>query len=198
MKSQWALLFLLVALIAVPASFADTFTLQSYNLTHVNTNSNGLEIDWAPVAQPLYSFQLNPGESNTFHLFDIWTPETTVNPDDLALSLIQMDMYFDPPDSAGTVVGDTQGHKKIFGGLQWGSVTWTSPATVFFGNGGQYTITLSNETFNGGVFGLDPCPKHGATVDATITYDVAPTPEPSSMMLLGTGLLGGIAWLRRR
>jgi hypothetical protein len=60
-------------------------------------------------------------------------------------------------------------------------------------------VTLSDEIFNKGfLYGLNPGEKCGATVEATITYDAAPTPEPASVLLVGAGLLGGLGLLRRK
>ena len=55
---------------------------------------------------------------------------------------------------------------------------------------------LSNETFNEGI-GLDRVCK-GATVDLKLKYKTASVPEPGTMMMLGSVLLGLVAVSRKR
>lgn len=210
MKLKLSLLVLLAILVA-PAAFGDVFTLQplgpgSVSLYNPSNPDAGLGVDWAPVHNAPFSFDLNPGESKTFGLFYIWTDETAVNKnDDLNSQPISVFFNFNPPSSSGTVNGETVGQLNFcvpFLGcaVQYGSVSWNNPTVVDLGNGGQYTISLSDETFNKGVlFGTIPGDCFGAKVEATVTYDSAPAvPEPSSLIMLGSGLLGAAGIVRRK
>ena len=155
---------------------ADNFTLQSYTTT-ANSTDPGLAVNTLGVASTPSNFVLNPGGSVTFDLFQIWTTESTVNPDDSIPKTIGVSFAFDPPASTGDVTGSTYGVSQVFGLIQYGQVSWSGPSVVNFGSG-QYTFTLSNETFNAGLFGLDGGQHDGATVQATLTYSQADASAP--------------------
>lgn len=146
------------------------------------------------------SFDLDVGNSITFDLFDIWTTEGSVNPDDTVPQSIFVDFDLTNPVASGTAGGSSVGEKKLWGAFQGGSVSWGSPVSLMFGNGGQIDFALSDETFNWGLFGTHPGQRHGATVQLTATYvseSVAAVPLPASGLLLIAGL-GGLAAVRRR
>lgn len=83
--------------------------------------------------------------------------------------------------------------ERVLGGIfQNGAVTWDNAADLSFGNGGLIHVSLSNENFNTGLFGLASGARHGATVQATFSLTQAPNPvsEPAALSLVGLGLLG--------
>jgi len=215
---------------AAASAHATVFVLDSYTVTANVGNSSGddgltvntqnlLKIPTKatkgnPVV-PGLDIDLGAKNDQTFKLFNISTPEASVNSDDLAPVPIEVTFNFSSPSpNSGptTVGGDTEGNLVLFGIFQDGSVTWNNTG-VFnwtapgFTNPGVMDITLSNGTFNGGLFGLSGGSKDGTTVDATFDWKNDPNgvaglaggvPEPASwaLMIGGFGMAGGM--LRRR
>lgn len=198
--------FLLLAGLAGKAQ-AVTFTLDDFDVTAYNppSSGDGLAIEWE-VARSLSlpeSFDLELNQSATFALFDIWTPETSVNKDDLTPQDITVAMYFSapPPPFSGEVTGDTSGNRLFCGLLQYGAVEWDGPVTYYFGphGDGELLVTLSDETFNWGLFGLWPGECLGGTVEATFTLvKTASVPDASLFLLLGPALLALGSFGRKR
>jgi hypothetical protein len=186
------------------------FELGSYSVA-VQSTDPGLVIEYQKVlGEPHTLPLLNVGGSYTTDLFKIWTDESTVNTtdpnDDTAPKPISVAFGFiaPPPAFGGSVAGSTVG--LISGFLGWnqrGSVTWNGPVDVSFGplGDGVLRISLSNETFSQGVFGLSGN-KQGAMVEATFTLIKEPltVPEPASLVAWsGMALLslGAAASVRR-
>ncbi len=143
------------------------------------------------------AFTLDDGDSFTFDFFDIWTPESTLNGDDFVPQAITATLDFDVPDEVVIIDGASGGGLTFFGIVQFGYVVWDNPVTVMTSRG-DFEVSLSNEAFNGGAFGLNEGQGHGATVFATVTQvDSVPIPAPGAVVLAMLGF-GGVASMRRR
>ncbi len=153
---------------------------------------------------PGTSFTLNDGQSNTFNFFNIWTNETTVNADDLVAMNISATLNFADPATGATVNGVTFGGSIIFGLVQWGQIQWNGPTTITLGDR-QFSLALSDEIFNPGLFGLGNGPGCGAMVKAKVTQIFSNTPNGVSVpdqgntaMLLGAAVIGCAVFARKR
>ena len=181
------------ATVANATAFVGTFDVTA-------NQGSGLIINSAPDNGPV-SFNLTPGHSVTQGIFDIYTPESALNGDDLNARPISVAFNFTAPTGFGGTVGGTT-DTAIFGIFDAGSVHWTNPAILTFGNGGVLQISLSDEVFNGGFIGsFNDGVGHGAEVHATykLIHDSLPgVPEPASwaLMIGGFGMAGSM--LRRR
>jgi hypothetical protein len=181
-----------VASIASAVSFSGSYQINAHN------SGNGLLIETKELADPLNFVLTNPGDMYKVDLFRIWTNETDVGGDDKTPKTISVDFDFTAPPSAGSVLGTTVGGSIVI--LEWGEVKWAGPEVIDFGNGGKLQISLKDETFNGGVFGLIHGEKHGKNIEAKFTLISDSTreiPLPASLPLF-MAALGGMSLLRRR
>jgi hypothetical protein len=163
-----------LVLLAVTLPFGQAVAL-SYKVSGGSISANtgdGLIINTSlNLPSVPYAFNLSDGESHTFTFFEIWTPETTINHDDKVPQPISATLFFSDPLTNATVNGLTFGGSVWWGGGQWGEVKWATPAPTFTLGDRTFTVTLSGETFNFGLFGLSEGWCYGATVEATVKPD---------------------------
>lgn len=111
---------------------------------------------------------------------------------------LQVELEFTLPSSeSATIDGSGSIHDTyiFIGWLDHDTISWQNATDipVTFADGSALSLSLANVTFNGvdGIsLGNDP-------LTMTVT-NVGATPEPGSLALLGTSVLGGIGILRRR
>ena len=196
---------LLLAASARAASFSGTYS-ETYN-----TSVAGLQIETAALQTgSALSFALTPGQSTSIDIFDIYTPETTVNGDDTVAQAISTLFDFTGA-SAGTVGGSTVGVKDTDsyslgfpGNHQYGQVTWNGTQAIAFSDGSTLDVSLNDTRFNEGeYYALDygsfpysgTAESNGTDIVATFTLEggaVSSAPEPSTwaLMLIGVGAIG--------
>lgn len=138
------------------------FTLTSISITRHSPSNSGISVAHTTTAALPKTLLLEPGQSESFELFAISTPEQSLDADDYVQKTIEVVLEFSAPEVAGTLTGVT-GSLGI-GGFGIGYVNWSGPLVLPFGDKGLFTITLSDA-----VFGLN---HHVANVFATMAYEV--------------------------
>jgi hypothetical protein len=204
-----SLFALICALAAVPAS-ASPVTPYEYSYvisipTLGGTSGATLTLDWAPVplnpqgtGGAIYSSLTGSPESG-YSLADYsWTiaydPTTAVydseifaefedgSNDYIAYTFIEPESFW---DTAGTDLSFPVGDTVTDAFLQWPDPALGTPVYGATTTGANYT------TFT------DP-PCTGCSIDIAATPYVTPIPEPSSILLLGSGLAGLAGMIRRK
>lgn len=180
---------------AAPALAAVTITGKVTDV-QFGTSDPGLVVSASPVAFP--TFTLNDvGDFADFTVLTVGTGETAVNLDDfIPLPLSVAFRFTDPAGALGApITGTTVGFIRPFttcgilaGGC--GSASFDAPSVFAFGQGGQFSVALSNVTF---------ATPGSANVTGRFTLIAAPVPEPSTwaMLVLGFGVVGGAMRSRR-
>jgi hypothetical protein len=188
-----ALLFcaLGTALLSVRAN-AETF---AGSATFVDNGPNNNNVSFTGTFdQPNFSFSGGTGS--------VYTDNLTIDSADLNLldktqtDSVQISLTFTLPSAESGSIGGSGTITDTFLGLFYAdsnTIVWSTndPATINFADGSQLLVSVPDVTFygiDGGSQGCDP-------VTFTVTNAA---PEPGSLALLGTSILGGAGLLRRR
>jgi hypothetical protein len=152
------------------SAMATLFTLDSYTV-NFRDKDPGLELYVIDILPEPTNADLTAGNSYAFDLFRVGTTEHYVNRDDRKAYDFSVNFAFSNPDDLNEVVsGQSDGHWRLLRD-DYGSVEWDGPATFTFGDGGLFTIALSDVYF--GTPG-------SAVVGAKLNFasDAAPAPPP--------------------
>lgn len=179
-------------MVACWAGVAAAATIQAtYSLSGAAFSGPGLTVATDRMSGS-FSQNLNVGQSVSFKLFRIWTSEPTIDNDDLVGESLVTAFSFSQPGVTGSLAGTVVGRSTFFNIVQSGSLSYSAPLILTWGNGGQIRISLSSVSYNAGLFGLSGGSGNGADVMATLTYTSAPIPTVP-LPAAGAGLAGALA-----
>ena len=195
--------FVLVSALALSsASFADSFSGSAVFNDLNNPNSNDVTFTGI-FDNPNFTFTRSATQtySNALH---ITVSNTSGNNGSLtgtdALSVVLTFVLPDPGNGSLTGSGTITGQASHADG----TVTWND-ATINFADGSSLLAHLPNFTFsdvslkNGGTFTVTENLDLTVMADQTTrNIDTATAPEPSSIALMGTGVLAAASALRKR
>lgn len=186
-----------LAALCVPTAASAAITVSgSVTGTSVRDLDPGLVLAATPLAFADFTLA-NVGDTHTTDVLRIGTNESSVDFDDLFLYPVSATFAFSSPMGAGgTATGSSSGFIRILtscgllaGGC--GRVSWNNPTIFNFGNGGAFSVTLSNVEF---------ATPGAANVSARFELLANAVPEPSTwaLLILGFGGVGAAMRAQRR
>ena len=189
-RSLAAISALAVASIAHAETFSGTASFTDTSSTH----NNGYSYTGA-FASPSFSFNGVPGTVYT----DALTINTTfpsgfngLAPDDT----LSVAVDFTLPSSQSGGFGGT-GTFYFLGIVAGNDIDWTSNTQVVtFSDGSSVQLSLPNFDYGASIIG--PFGSHTEDLSIKVLTTAAPTPEPSSLALFGTGVFGLAGIVRRK
>jgi hypothetical protein len=197
-KTGAVLIALFVFSISSVQAIPRNYVIGSGSSVSANTDSGLIiETQLSPTLSGT-AFSLNNGDSYSFNFFNISTPESSVNFDDVFPQPIVATLDFDIPDLDAVISGVT------FTGL----VGWTKTAGEVVWSGGSETISVADRTFivslNNAVFDAARIGSYGnapATIVATVkqlSSSATSVPDGgATLSLLGLAFVG-LAALKRK
>ncbi|MCK4794991.1 MAG: PEP-CTERM sorting domain-containing protein [Desulfobacteraceae bacterium] len=180
---------------AIPIDFNIAGDSNSYDIPYSSVTLDNISTwpsGWTSISAEIVAglddefFFLGDGGSYTFDFFQV-----TVDGLGLGSADVEATLAFEEPSGLEVTGTGTGGWFTVCGFISGGYLSWAyMPQTFTLVNGDYFDVDFEDVL----IAGLG----NRTTVSATVTAHAAPVPEPSTVMLVGTGLLGMIAFGRKR
>jgi hypothetical protein len=189
-RSLAAISALAVASVAHAETFSGTASFTDTSTTHNNDYSFT-----GSFANPSFSFSGGVGTVYTDAL-TIYTTSVSGRNGSASDDTLSVSVGFTLPNPANGGFTGTGVFQGVFLGTD-NTIHWTNNIqTVTFTDGSSLQLSLPD--FDYGTFLVFPTGSHTEDLSIKVLSTAAPTPEPSSLALLGTGVLGLAGVVRRK